>query len=337
MELELVSVIIPVYNAEKYIKKCIDSVRNQSHTEIEVLLVDDGSKDESGAICDFYAKEDERIHVFHKKNGGPSAARNFGLQQATGRYIAFIDSDDYVEDFYLSELLSARKKITFQDDALVCSAYIDVSDYGRVICNDFKQDSQNLIQSVITGTGGVVWGKLFDRKIIQEHGICFNEDLYISEDMIFVLQYVKYVKEYTVVDKPGYIYNRLNAESIMKSINANDLYAYDCFFKKLAEVLQDLGCMEQFVHCDIMNRKATLVQRLIYSCRSKKELTKVLGNEKILDYLRLISKKTFEMKLGQQQCFGFLWFWMIVHLNYSRIRYCLSVLKRRLVDGRSIC
>lgn len=320
MEQELVSVIVPVYNAEKYIKKCIDSVRNQSYKKIEVLLIDDGSKDESGAICDFYEKEDERIHVFHKKNGGPSAARNFGLQQATGRYIIFIDADDYVEDYYIAELLSARKKISFQDGTLVCSAYIDVSEYGRVICNDFKQDSQNLIQSVITGTGGVVWGKLFDRKTIQEHGICFDEDLYISEDMIFVLQYVKYVREYVTVEKPGYVYNRLNEQSIIRSIELKDVNAYERFFGKLRHSLQEQSISFDVIENDMKNRRKMLLYKLITSSGSVRELKEVINDEVVDSYIGIPSHRGSMIFLARNKRYVCLFVTVKIYLTYSSLR-----------------
>ena len=96
-----ISVIVPVYNVEQYLPRCIDSILDQTFTDFELLLIDDGSKDKSGEICDNYAKKDSRIRVFHKENGGVSSARNLGLYNAKGKYIAFIDADDWVENEYL--------------------------------------------------------------------------------------------------------------------------------------------------------------------------------------------------------------------------------------------
>jgi glycosyltransferase involved in cell wall biosynthesis len=98
----LISVIVPVYNAEKRLVKCIDSILAQSYIHFELLLINDGSKDSSGTICDAYAQKDNRVKVFHKENGGASSARNIGIEHATGEYIVFVDSDDYVEKDYLS-------------------------------------------------------------------------------------------------------------------------------------------------------------------------------------------------------------------------------------------
>ena len=106
-----ISVIVPVYNAEKYLHRCIDSILSQTFTDFELLLIDDGSKDGSGAICDEYAAKDNRVRVFHKENGGVSSARNLGLDNACGEWVTFVDADDYVRPSYLAtyiEISTAR-------------------------------------------------------------------------------------------------------------------------------------------------------------------------------------------------------------------------------------
>ena len=103
---DLISVIVPVYNVEKYLNKCIDSIINQTYKNLEIILVDDGSQDSSGKICDEYTKKDNRIKVIHKENGGVSSARNIGLNNATGEWIAFIDADDWVDEEYLQTLFN---------------------------------------------------------------------------------------------------------------------------------------------------------------------------------------------------------------------------------------
>ena len=108
---EMISVIIPVYNSEKYLHKCIDSVLSQSYTNFEVILVNDGSTDKSGAICDEYAEKDEKVRVFHKENGGVSSARNLGIEKAIGKYVCFIDSDDWVYDKLLESFFSLDKNL----------------------------------------------------------------------------------------------------------------------------------------------------------------------------------------------------------------------------------
>ena len=108
-----ISIIVPVYNVEKYIRRCIDSLITQTFKSIEILLIDDGSKDNSGAICDEYALKDDRVKAFHKKNGGVSSARNIGLDNATGTYIMFCDSDDYVDPTWCEKLYNSIIKRGF--------------------------------------------------------------------------------------------------------------------------------------------------------------------------------------------------------------------------------
>ena len=116
-----VSVIIPVYNVEKYLKECIQSVLRQTYKNLEIILVDDGSKDNSGNICDEYAKRDERIKVIHKKNGGLSDARNAGIDICTGEYIAFLDSDDFIEEDMYEFLVKNLEKA--KADISICQVY----------------------------------------------------------------------------------------------------------------------------------------------------------------------------------------------------------------------
>ena len=120
-----ISVIVPVYNAEKYLHRCIDSILAQTFSDFELLLIDDGSKDNSGRICDEYAAKDSRIRVFHKKNGGVSSARNMGLDNAKGDWITFVDSDDWVKQDYLYSMIS-------QPDAdLIMSSFDIIENFGK--------------------------------------------------------------------------------------------------------------------------------------------------------------------------------------------------------------
>ncbi len=123
MENELISVIVPIYNMEKYLNKCVDSILNQTYSNIEILLIDDGSTDLSVKICDEYMKTDSRIKVFHKKNGGLSDAKNFGIKKASGKYVAFVDSDDWIEN-NMYENMYYKLKDT-KSNIVVCGRYIE--------------------------------------------------------------------------------------------------------------------------------------------------------------------------------------------------------------------
>lgn len=137
-----ISVIIPVYNAEKYLRRCIDSVLSQTFTDFELLLIDDGSKDKSGAICDEYAAKDSRVRVFHKENGGVSSARNMGLDNACGNYIAFVDADDWIDGNMYYEMFAA---INESKSDIVCCDYLyeyenGDSSYAKTFSMSIYQD-----------------------------------------------------------------------------------------------------------------------------------------------------------------------------------------------------
>lgn len=185
--MELISVIIPVYNKEKYIEKCIDSVLSQSYKNLEIILVDDGSVDNSGKILDSYLERDNRIKVFHIKNGGVLAARNFGVKHSTGQYLSFIDADDTVETKYLEKLL----KVLLDNNCdisqcnysnVVKGITTPVADTGEILI----QSSDEAIEYILSGKKYVVglWPKLYKRELfnnIPEYsGIKVNEDYIIN-------------------------------------------------------------------------------------------------------------------------------------------------------------
>lgn len=178
-----ISIIVPVYNAEQYLHKCIDSILAQTLADFELWLIDDGSKDSSCEICDEYAKKDSRVHVVHKPRGGVSSARNIGLELAKGKYICFIDSDDWVDDNYL------RILYPIDNEDLVCCSL--VADRGTIIpLNDCHLNVKKVLScNVSRFTFGVVHCKLFRSFLLNKNKIRFREDISAGEDILFVLEY----------------------------------------------------------------------------------------------------------------------------------------------------
>ncbi|MBQ9782222.1 MAG: glycosyltransferase family 2 protein [Clostridia bacterium] len=131
---DLISVIVPVYNVQKYLPRCIESILNQSYKDIELILVDDGSPDNTGEICDYYAKKDSRVVVIHKENGGVSSARNAGLNIAKGKFINFVDSDDYIPNDSLENLINLQKE---NDADLVCCTFERLLQNGNIVQTKF--------------------------------------------------------------------------------------------------------------------------------------------------------------------------------------------------------
>lgn len=220
-----ISVIVPVYNAEKYLDECIQSVLNQSFTDFELLLVDDGSTDNSGAICDYYAELDERIRVFHKTNGGVSSARNVGLDYATGEWIAFVDSDDYIADSYFSEL------IPLEDVDLVVSGVFFINESIQ-LTPPFKllkvgDDLPFLDKQLCYTYFRTPWSKLFKKKIIQAQLLRFNTFLRIGEDTDFVLRYLYAVNTIQFIPTFSYYYDENWLGGLRRySMSANDIHTH---------------------------------------------------------------------------------------------------------------
>lgn len=209
----LISVIVPVYNVEKYLDRCITSLLHQTYKNYEILLIDDGSKDSSGMLCDIYAGNYENVSVFHKTNGGLGSARNYGIDRAKGKYICFVDSDDQVEENYLSILYNAIT--TNKADVCVCGYYYSANNilasypfFDRVI------DTPEMLKMFACGNSffNFAWNKLYKKDIIERMPIRFS-DRHCAEDMYFNVIYYRYTNKIATVEKPLYTYY-VNLESL---------------------------------------------------------------------------------------------------------------------------
>ena len=214
----LISIIIPVYNAEKYLNQCIDSIITQTYSDWELILVDDGSTDSSGIICDEYAKNDNRIKVVHKHNGGASSARNKGLDIAEGGYIAFIDADDYVEESYLSKFVeNIGKADLLQGGLLEVGQYENDCSIKKYKYYDLDNNTDAVELLNVKEAGRIricyVHVKLFRNDIIQDNRIRFDTGMKLSEDFCFVLDYLSCIHSVAEVTNNGYRYNRVGDTS----------------------------------------------------------------------------------------------------------------------------
>ena len=205
-----VSVIIPVYNTEKYLSACIDSVLQQTDVSLEIILVDDGSKDSSGNICDNYAEKYDNIKVIHIPNSGPATAKNIGLKQAQGNYIALTDSDDKMEPLMLCKMVSAGYEY---DVDIICCNYKQVDEQGHVS----HLNSTNL-QYVLNHEDGLIhffsknkiysqcWTKLYKRQMLVDNNIENDPGLRTDEDFIFNIRAFIKARTTVIVDEPLYEY-----------------------------------------------------------------------------------------------------------------------------------
>ena len=229
-----ISIIIPVYNAEKYLNQCIQSILKQSFTDFELLLINDGSKDKSGEICDRYSANDIRVRVFHKNNCGVSASRNLGLRKANGEWVTFIDSDDFISENYFQPIFEFEKQ-----DYIIMNSYSILDDLKSIFRSyeskrlglDEFLNQYNLFRDF-----GTPWGKFFRNAIIFENKIVFDEKLNKGEDVLFNLTYILICKTVGISNSTAYNYRRdLGGLSSKKNEIFYLKYLYELLYNKLKE------------------------------------------------------------------------------------------------------
>ncbi|WP_163710538.1 glycosyltransferase family 2 protein [Mangrovibacterium lignilyticum] len=229
-----VSIIVPIYNSSQYVPKCIKSIINQTYTDFELILINDGSTDQSGEICDEIAKRDNRIRVIHTLNGGVSTARNKGIENATGEYLCFIDSDDWIEPDFLESFF-------YKGDTDYCDIFV-IQDFLKEVngqvnpnCN-FPNNTfpKSLYSSLFTGTRlfrfGHPFAKLYNNNIIQEHKLRFDENIHFSEDLVFMLEYILHINTIRTTSTAKYHYVINNTTSLANSYNSFES-EFQCFNK----------------------------------------------------------------------------------------------------------
>lgn len=218
---EKISVIVPLYNKEKHIYQCLNSIKNQKFKNFEVFIIDDGSTDNSKEICINFCKEDDRFKYFFKNNGGVSSARNYGLKLIKNDYVIFIDADDYIEESYLESLTENKNDLIVQ--GFKKDEHGIINEYHIQNCVYNKQDVLNdlLINKEITNVFSVPYLKLFDMRYIKKYSIKFNEDLNFGEDFDFVLRYISAINgTVRFVDKCYYV-NRIENGSLSRKDISN--------------------------------------------------------------------------------------------------------------------
>lgn len=213
--MDCITVIVAVYNVEKYVEECLYSIMNQTYANLEIIVVDDGSIDESGKICDRLAAMDSRIRVIHKGNGGVSSARNAGLALATGDYVAFVDGDDYLDKDMYDCMISQLKK--FNAQMAVCSFRYIYHNKTKDVSETFSREiitRENYLGTLLKDAFGfyysVVWNKLIDRDVIRDNHFVFDEKWSVMEDFRFVLQLLTRVEKIAVCSQSLYNYRKNN-------------------------------------------------------------------------------------------------------------------------------
>lgn len=221
----LISVIVPVYKVEKYISECIESILRQTYSNIELLLVEDGSPDNSGKICDHYATIDKRVRVIHQSNQGVSRARNAALRTVQGEWVTFVDSDDTINTDYIENLVTANP--LFDKWTLAVSGATRIDRNTKI--SKWKQEFDNRKIQLMSLSNkdyqpldsilqfGTILGKLYNLEIIRSKGIQFNEQLPLNEDQLFFFKYLKYINKIVSNNNVGYNYYTDGSASLSTS------------------------------------------------------------------------------------------------------------------------
>lgn len=253
----LVSIIVPVYKTEKYLRKCVDSILTQTYLNLEILLIDDGSPDHCGEICDEYEKLDKRIRVIHNNNNGVSYSRNCGIKAATGEYLLFVDSDDYVNSTYVEGLVKSIQGYDIAISDVLCflaekGDYVPnpwrYADVSGEITHQIRQDFRKLFYVFWT-----VWGKLYRTEILRQQSILFDESISNGEDTLFSFKYLKYIKTYNISYESKYIYVRYQDDSLSKHLDWMD---------NLAQVNKIFVQIKEYLYFGNIEGKENLLQLL---------------------------------------------------------------------------
>lgn len=290
MNKEKISIIVPVYKVEKYLEKCIASIVNQTYTELEIILVDDGSPDRCGEICDQWAKKDSRIKVVHKENGGRSDARNAGVEIATGEYIGFVDSDDLLEPDMYQVLFD--KLMKYGADIAVCerqTVWEDESQKKQSQSNEFKILDGDAALKLLIGDGisQVVWNKLYRREVIGD--IEFEVGKYY-EDEFWSYQVFGRAKKVILMDYVGYYY-RQHPGSIMAeyySLRRLDVIEAKCRRQVYLE--------EKFPHMVFDGKK-----NMIFSCLYNGQLSQKYLKENKKEAMKFFKNAVRGNRMSKQE------------------------------------
>jgi glycosyltransferase involved in cell wall biosynthesis len=242
MENKMISIIVPIYNTEKYIERCINSIRNQTYSNIEIILVNDGSTDRSLEICNEMAARDKRIVVLSQVNSGVSVARNNGLSFAHGEYIAFVDSDDYIKENMYKELIELMER---KEVDLICCGCFHVNETNILVSPQNKEeifvDKDEGIYKILDRNGeydGYIINKIFKKKIIDKWNITFNPLITISEDTLFCIEYLIHVEYCYFTSKPYYYYDHCSGGVMNSKKNGEEIIRNNSACKKNISVIE---------------------------------------------------------------------------------------------------
>ena len=325
----MVSIIVPAFNSEKTIVRCVDSILKQSYYDIEVLLVDDGSTDKTSDICDNYAKLDPRILVYHKSNGGVSSARNLGLKHAKGEFITFIDSDDWVGENYISNLLTYLEQGV--DLVISYNWYITEDKKEQEKYPTYKIDSTELFQLLFIENDihyhTSPWGKLYRKSIIDDMGLLFDDQMHIGEDLCFLYEYMLISESIFISSHTDYYYVADRAGSLTKRVNSieSELHSYDRVRILINRIVKEKNITDKQAVSSLYWIVGTYVRRVLnslyYNISGKPTRLSIIKNIDLEMYIKFVKTSSWKEKvyklLLKMRLFCFYDFIRTVVIKYS--------------------
>lgn len=302
-----ISIIVPIYNVEKYLDRCIQSLVNQTLNDIEIILVDDGSPDNCPKICDEYAQKDNRIKVIHKQNAGLGYARNSGLEVTTGEYVAFVDSDDYV-DTTMYETLYKRAEST-NSDAVFCGFKTEVTKDVWRESREVEKDEQwegnsvkEFMYNMIASGKGVrqerlyqmsVWHAIYKREIIANNKLAFpSEREVVSEDIPFQIDFLKNANKVLYLNKHFYYYC-LNGSSLTATFKKEKIYGYNRLYDILITKIKEKEYSQRINRFYIGYCRSYFYDIYIHNLKNKAELCNLVFNSREFKQVRHEFKSSF--------------------------------------------
>ena len=254
-----ISIIVPVYNAERFLYRCIDSILAQTFTDFELLLIDDGSPDRSGEICDEYARKDSRIRVFHKENGGVSSARQMGIEVARGEYSIHVDSDDWIEEDMLYCMY--QKVIDSGNDIVILDYYRNDKYMAEILPDNHIQAIYDMLSGKIRG---VMWNKLVKHSLYKANNIAFPQNINFCEDVYVCALLYLYTDKIVHVPKAYYHYvDRI--DSITRSLNKSIIIQRADFVNLISRVLINNGLQTKCLLWHKIDLKWLMFDSLFFS------------------------------------------------------------------------
>lgn len=293
MKNDMISIIIPIYNVEKYLEKCLDRILNQTYKNLEIILIDDGSTDNSPNICNSYCEKDKRIKIIHKNNEGVSSARNKGIELSKGKYIVFIDSDDYVSNEHIEVLYDC---IISNNVDLVISNLIDISEDGIILNNEEKEsflmNKDQCLKELLSEDNfyHLCCGNIYRKDLLEK--IRFNCKYRIAEDLDFLYRYIKQISSAYFLSKNTYYYLKREGSA------TNSIYSekWNDELKICNFIISEMVELENNFHKYAKRKYIRLNINQAYRFKLNKNQTKILKNNIKIYKNEMFNSKLFDNK-----------------------------------------